>query len=300
MKFSMIPVRSILRRSVREAARQGLLSAPIAARLLFRIELGRFPDLKNPRDFNEKVMWLEFNTDTTRWSELADKIAVRDYVRAKGLGSILLDHYLHADTPDQIALDSLPDNFVMKSNNGNAQTLLVRHKSEVSESALRRTAARWLRSKNWKAGAEPHYGRIKPRILFEQMLPGTEQHLPLDYKFFCFDGKPLYCQVCTERESTHFHCKQELFELPEWLPQPGMVTKAEESQIPIERPLHLKQMIQAAETLSEGFKFVRVDLFDTPQGIYFGELTFTPAAGRHIALAPDTLIKFGNLLELND
>ena len=44
-------------------------------------------------------------------------------------------------------------------------------------------------------------------------------------------------------------------------------------------------MIAAAEALAAGFDFVRVDLYDGSDGIYFGELTFTPAASLGIAPA---------------
>jgi hypothetical protein len=39
-------------------------------------------------------------------------------------------------------------------------------------------------------------------------------------------------------------------------------------------------MIRVAETLGEDFDFVRVDLYDTPNGgIIFGEMTLAPEAG---------------------
>ena len=38
-------------------------------------------------------------------------------------------------------------------------------------------------------------------------------------------------------------------------------------------------MIVIAEKLSDGFKFLRVDLYNVKGKIYFGELTFYPAAG---------------------
>ena len=38
-------------------------------------------------------------------------------------------------------------------------------------------------------------------------------------------------------------------------------------------------MISLAEQLSDGFKFLRVDLYNIKGKIYFGELTFYPAAG---------------------
>ena len=38
-------------------------------------------------------------------------------------------------------------------------------------------------------------------------------------------------------------------------------------------------MVKIAEKLSEGFPFVRVDLYNVNGKIYFGEMTFYPASG---------------------
>jgi hypothetical protein len=38
-------------------------------------------------------------------------------------------------------------------------------------------------------------------------------------------------------------------------------------------------MLEAASKLADGFRFVRVDLYDTPQRPLFGEMTFSPEAG---------------------
>lgn len=44
-------------------------------------------------------------------------------------------------------------------------------------------------------------------------------------------------------------------------------------------PENLNEMISIAEQLSNGFKFLRVDLYNIKGKIFFGELTFYPAAG---------------------
>lgn len=294
----MNPIKSIARRTVRELARQGLLTARTASVLLHRIALGRFPNLKDPRDLNEKIMWMEFNTDTSCWSELADKIEVRKYVKEKGLEDILLDQYAYFDKPEQISLDSLPDSFVMKTNNGNAQTLIVPDKSKMTERELQKIAAKWLRSKTWKASGEPHYGRIKPRILFEQLLPGAEVDIPVDYKFMCFNGKAEYCLVCPDRESQHFESKLELFELPGFQPKPDMVVDKYRPDNMPKRPKNIEYMIQCAETLAKGFPFVRIDLYNISGKVFFGEMTFTPAAARNTGISPNGLLELGNMLSI--
>lgn len=47
----------------------------------------------------------------------------------------------------------------------------------------------------------------------------------------------------------------------------------------IPKPKNLNKMIEYAEILSRDFKFVRVDLYDTGDKVFFGELTFTPHGG---------------------
>ena len=47
----------------------------------------------------------------------------------------------------------------------------------------------------------------------------------------------------------------------------------------LEKPKNFERMLQIAETLSSDIPFVRVDLYNSNGKIYFGEITFFPAAG---------------------
>jgi hypothetical protein len=64
-----------------------------------------------------------------------------------------------------------------------------------------------------------------------------------------------------------------------------------------EKPKNLKQMIMIAKILSEAFNFVRVDLYDTGNKIWFGELTFTPWGGLMRSYKDEAIKKMGNLSE---
>lgn len=52
---------------------------------------------------------MKFNTDTTRWSELADKYRVREYVRKCGLGDFLVRLYGVWETADEIDFQNFPN-----------------------------------------------------------------------------------------------------------------------------------------------------------------------------------------------
>ena len=66
------------------------------------------------------------------------------------------------------------------------------------------------------------------------------------------------------------------------------------------RPAALDEMLEIAERLSEGFPFVRVDLYAVGSHVYFGELTFTPEAcnGRFRPVEWDR--NLGDLIALPD
>ena len=55
-------------------------------------------------------------------------------------------------------------------------------------------------------------------------------------------------------------------------------------------------MKEIAKSLSNGFNFVRVDLFDIKGKPYIGEMTFTPHAGRITSMSDEALKKTGDML----
>ena len=64
-----------------------------------------------------------------------------------------------------------------------------------------------------------------------------------------------------------------------WVPIDGLTPNYNKSpELP--RPKHFDQMKTIARVLSEDFEFVRVDLYEYQDKIYFGELTFTPQGGQ--------------------
>ena len=50
-------------------------------------------------------------------------------------------------------------------------------------------------------------------------------------------------------------------------------------EIPANRPSQFDKMIEIATILSEGIDFVRIDLYEINNRVYFSEITFYPASG---------------------
>lgn len=275
------------------------------AKMRFRKLFGRNLDLKNPKDLNEKILWLSLFSDTTLWSQCADKYAVRDYVKGKGLDNILVKLYGKWDTAYDIEWDKLPQKFVIKTNNGAGTVLVVKDKSKLNIPETIVLLDEWLSKDISSSTTEFHYRKIKPCIIVEELLENTEfdnnvSTSIIDYKIWCFNGKPYSILVCSNRNS--IGCALSVFDL-DWNYHPEVSIFNEEhfeieTQIP--RPSCLDEMLGIATTLSSDFPQVRVDLYCINNKIYFGELTFTSLGGTMNYYTQDELLRMGQKIDISN
>lgn len=270
-------------------------------------------NLRNPQNLNEKIIWAKLYSDTTQWTKLADKYKVRDYVKQKGLSDSLVKIYGAWDDASNFNIHQLPENFILKANNGDGKgtNLAVRGKSSLSatqQAAIVKTIDEWLHRKNiGLLHAEPQYKGIHPMVIAEELLPIPEGESSLtDYKVWCFNGKVHYIMTCSDRSSNGANIHFMLYDR-EWNPCPQYAiysSRYSQGQV-LPKPKNLERMIEVAETLAQGFPEVRVDLYnidptDENGKIYFGELTFTSLGGFMNYFTPDFLKKAGSLFSIED
>jgi len=125
---------------------------------------------------------------------------------------------------------------------------------------------------------EAQYMGLPPKILVEEALPsargGQGYQPPPDFRFYAARGRVLFCQYDEGRFTDH---RQALFTVPEHRHIPMLNHYPLPNALP-EKPAHWEEMLAIASDLSRPFDFVRVDLYDLPDGVYFSEFTFTPNA----------------------
>lgn len=242
---------------------------------------------ESPGDLNQWINWLELYSDTSRWSVYADKYKVREIVKEKGFGDNLVKLLAVWDDPEKIDFKELPDKFVLKMNNGSGDVIMVNDKSKADLSAIKEHFTTLFNSKFGDMGCEPHYDRINPLIIAEEMLDiekqSTKSTSLIDYKFWCFDGEPVVCFICSDRTKEHFtvdlYSADKNWERidEKYLVHDNHHLKA---SIPLPKPKNLDKMLKMVSTLSKGEPQMRVDLYEVDGKIYFGELTMTSAAGK--------------------
>lgn len=255
-------------------------------------------DLKHPKDLNEKINYLKFHADMHVWAKLADKYAVREYVKEKGLANILVPLYGKWDNTDHLLHDwnNLPQKFVLKTNNSCGTILVIKDKNSANLPALKEKLDSWLNKKDIGIDTvELHYALIKPCIIAEGLLEDPSvtsfSRSLIDYKIWCFDGKPFCCFVGYDREIGGAHHIFDMYDL-DWNERTELMRDKTPRHL-IPRPKNWERMKEIAAALSAGHPQMRVDLYNIDGKIYFGELTMTAQGGYIDYYTDECLLEMG-------
>jgi hypothetical protein len=243
-------------------------------KMVYFIKTGKHLNLKKPVTFCDKQNWLKLHDKHPEYSDLADKIKVGQYVTKK-MGREMTfpilgiwDHY------NEIDFNSLPDEFVLKCNHDSGSVKVIHDKSKINHDILSAFFESRLKINNYVLGREYPYKDIVPKIYAERyMTPAGHDDIE-DYKFFCFNGKPVILFVATDRSTD---CKFDFYDMD--FKHLDIINIHPQSGRTIEKPKCFEEMKQVASILSQDMKFVRIDLYEIEGKVYFGEFTFFHGGG---------------------
>lgn len=255
-----------------------------------------------PKTINEKINWLNFNSDTTLWTMLSDKLEVRNFVEKKGLKENLVKLYGYWYDPNEIDWSILPNKFVMKMNNGSGDILICKDKRLIDKNKVIGYFTPLFHKQYDYTNGEPHYTKITPCLIAEELLDVSKQAMKssslIDYKIWCFNGNPDFVWVCFNRTPDRVDVGS--YDLqwnlhPEYGEETNHYHLAEQK---VPKPETLERMLDVARVLSEGIPQVRVDLYEVDGQVYFGEMTFTSAGGFMRFYSEKQLRSMGNKIVL--
>jgi len=259
-----------------------------------------FPNLDNPRSYNEKLLWLALHYKNPHHKVASDKARAKEWISAR-IGSEYVVPLLGAyHNVNDIDFDSLPNKFVMKANEGwgSDEVILVEDKRKYHIDHLKALAASWLYP--WSSY---YYNNMcitdekpeRPLVVFEELLEHDGGKFLDDYKFYCCNGKVKFMLVIKERGSAD---QTRTFLDANWNVLPVRRAGKFSATAP-EKPKNFEKMIELAEILCKEFPFVRIDFYNLDGRIYVGEMTFTP--GLFLRFEPmEWDFKLGEYLDISD
>lgn len=245
-------------------------------KLMFKKRMGYKLNLKNPRDYNEKLQWLKLYDRNPKYAKLVDKFEVREYIKETIGEEYLIPLYGVYNNYSDILFEDLPNSFVIKATHTSGDVIIVKDKNKLNYLELEKTIKKWLKRKYFYYSREWPYKGVKPRIIIEKYMVDESNIELKDYKFFCFNGKPKYLFIASGRNNKkeltfdYYDIKLNKLDLSQKYPNSDKV---------ISKINNYEKMIEISKQLSEKIPHVRVDLYNINGKIYFGELTFFHFSG---------------------
>lgn len=241
----------------------------------YRKRSGRIVDLKNPVRFSEKLQWYKLNDKMPLMEECANKLTVRRYIKECGYENLLNDILGIYSNAHKIDYDTLPNQFVLKCTHGSGMNIIVKNKSKINKRRMNMMLNAWMYTDNYWSGREWVYKNMPRHIIAEKYLEDEAGELR-DYKFYCFNGKPIFMQLEIGRGTEH---NTRNFYDMNWQLMPFGKELPHNPAVVVAVPAMFDEMKKIATNLCKPFQYVRVDLYQTGGKIYFGELTYFPAGG---------------------
>lgn len=233
----------------------------------------RFLNIKNPKTYADKLAYLKLHKKSDILKILVDKYEVRNYVSDKIGEEYLVPLIGVYNNTDEIPWNELPQKYVLKCTHDSQSVILHVNENDFDKEKAIVSLNKHLKRNLYDYAKEYPYKNIKPRIICESFLDDNG-HPPYDYKIMCFGGEPQYVIIDKDRFSNH---KRDIYDI-NWN-KLDITTDHEQTDVIDLKPVVLKEMLELARTLSEGFPHVRVDFYIVDNKIYFGEMTFFPWAG---------------------
>lgn len=273
----------------------------------FEYSRGKRLSFSNPLTFTEKIQWLKLYDQDPRKGIYSDKYLVRTHIENK-IGKEILNDLITINgkevfyNSNEIDFDLLPNSFVLKCSHASHFNFIIKDKSRLSTKeikGIKRQLNKWLKIRYaFVNGLELQYELTKPSIIIEKYL-SINDDLP-DYKFFCFSGELKFAWIDSGRYSGH-HTRtifnplnpKEIYDF-----QFGAVDQFIKGDT-LNLPNNFPEMVNVAKKLAEDFLFVRVDLFNVDEKIYFGELTFSSGSGYRCPDPKSVDIDLGKFIKID-
>lgn len=249
------------------------------AKWFYRTYTGDELDLDNPIHLNEKLWALKLTNRDPQMTLCSDKYAVRQYVAEQGFPEILIPELDVLPSVKELDFKKYPEEVIAKCNHNSGGHIFYDPKAPLSDKELdrKKRSMNYIMHKNASVlSLEWNYKNIKPLIVVDRVIRNKDGSLPLDYRFFCFDGEPKLLMMdigVLDEKGRHRHVyPRNLYDMDfKLLPIRWGRDRYDGF---VEKPKYLEKMIEISRKLSQPFPFCRVDLYNIDGRIFFGEITF--------------------------
>lgn len=236
---------------------------------------GAWPNIDAPTTFSEKVQHRKLYDRRPLFGLLVDKIAVKDFIAGRIGPEHAIETYWQGTDLASVDWSKIPLPAVIKPNHASGLGAFLYSSEDVEAFLADNPCPAWLAIDHARYNREWAYSQVERRIVIEKLLT-KNGGVPWDYRLFVFNGRVSHIIVDTRENDAGYSAtfsrdwqRLPFYDPDYYPPYPGDMA----------RPETLDEMVALAEALVHDLDFVRVDFFDTDEGLKVGELTLYPGGG---------------------
>ncbi|KPF46131.1 ATP-grasp fold amidoligase family protein [Rhizobium sp. AAP43] len=255
---------------------------------------GAWPRLDAPRTFSEKVQYRKLHDRNPLYGKLVDKLAVKEFIAGRIGAQHVIPTYWAGTNLRDADWSKIPLPAVMKPNHASGLGRFLYTQADVDALVIDDPGPAWLATDHARYNREWAYSQVERKIVVEKLL-SKDGGVPWDYRCFVFNGVVSYVIVDTRVDDRGYSAtysrsweRLPFYDPDYYAPYPGELPK----------PDTLDLMVSLAERLVHDLDFVRVDFFDTDEGLFVGELTLYPGGGFEAFEPPEYDLILGNAWQL--
>lgn len=251
-------------------------------------------DLKHPKTYNEKLQWLKLYDRNSLYTTLVDKYRVKQWVADKIGEEYVIPTLAVYQSVDEIDLNKLPNQFVLKCNHDSGSFVICRDKKHFDLEAAKRKLDKGFKTNFYKIAREWPYKNVKRCIIAEQYLEDKTFGDLVNYKFICINGKPEIMYITVKNDDIWENFYDMDFK------QIDFTHGRHVYKHPIEKPQMFEKMKHVASQLAADVPNVRIDFYVVENKLYFSEYTFYDWGG-FAQIQPNKWDEqLGNIMQLVD
>ena len=190
---------------------------------------------------------------------VTDKEFVKLYVKAKIGDQYNVPTLAVLKNVEEALSFNYPENCVIKPTHTSGEKIFRRHGVDINFDLIKK----WFRTNYYHEGREANYKNLLPKLIVEPFV--FHNNSIVDYKIFCFNGKPCIIQV-----NLNINNARNIY-TTDWELLPFTMSSSKGSGI--SKPKNLTEMLEISAVLSKDFPHIRIDLYSNGENIFVGELT---------------------------
>jgi hypothetical protein len=235
---------------------------------------GRHANPASPRTANDKFFWRKVFDLDPRYTQVSDKVGVRDFFKEHDIKVPCPDLLWTGDRAEDIPDDLLASGVAVKANHGWATNIIL-PEAPPDRAAFNTLANSFLSKRHARSRHEWAYFDIKPTLFVERLV----DPLVSETNIFTYNG-------AIPRVIIRYPQPDGSLLDDNWLRGPDDTwtcgEPAVKGAIMANQPMppFVPQMLETATEIGRHFDFIRVDYLATDTQCWLGELTVYPGTGQ--------------------